>query len=193
MVPLVCIFASLGKSQLSQTDNRPNIEVTGSPTENITAEDSSLHLKTRMQEWQTQVEKALQFFEKMNRWSAAAKKSRDVVSRLYEASKFLASEEYLHNSSTHSHSINTHALDFDVSSQAQQPVSTSDPTTNDIWGLSPNRAATLNNFWFDDMMWDVPVTLDTDIFENTGNGFELDWLAGLNDTHSGSDVWQFQQ
>ncbi|KAI4721451.1 hypothetical protein E4T48_02281 [Aureobasidium sp. EXF-10727] len=201
MVPLVCIFSSLGKSQVSQTDNGHNIETTGSPTTDVGPEDRSSRPRTESHEWQTQVEKALDFFEKMNRWSAAAKKSRDVVSRLYEASKILASDTNILAAHTRTDNTVTNTLDPSTTTQTHQTVHdnaqttmpTSDTMTNDIWGLSPNGAAAINNFWFDDMMWDVPIALDTDIFENTGNGFELDWLTGFNDGQSGGHLWQSQQ
>lgn len=208
MVPLVCVFSSLGKPRKLPTGDKQNIETT-EPTMIYTAgEDAKRPEQADMHEWKALIEKAIQFFERMNRWSVAAKKSRDVVSRLYEASKVLSSDEFEHSLSAQVQSIrvnnpslnlgtvvNSETDQIDAFENTQLPYSISDMMTEDIWGLSPNGAAAMNNFWFDDMMWDVPVA-DIDMFENTGNGLsysELDWLASL-DTQTGSDqTWQFQQ
>jgi hypothetical protein len=200
MVPLVCIFSSLRTPKQQSGDLEQNSQTDSNVTS--LADGTTVTLDRRdMKEWQALVEKALRFFEKMNRWSAAAKKSHDVVSRLYEASKILASQEpdrSLHTQSQHV-PLNLGAI---VDSQINQPDAhghiqppVSDMITEDIWGLSPNGAAAMNNFWFDDMMWDVPVT-DTDMFGNTGTGFaysEFDWMAGLNTQSTGDQSWQFQQ
>ncbi|KAG9664752.1 hypothetical protein KCU64_g468, partial [Aureobasidium melanogenum] len=185
-----------------------NIETTEPTTLDADGEDSKRHEQAEIHEWKDLIEKALRFFERMDRWSVAAKKSHDVVSRLYEASKILASGDFEHSSSAQDQATgvkypslnlgtvaNSKTGQINPHEDTQLPYSTSDMMTEDIWGLSPNGAAAMNNFWFDDMMWDVPVA-DIDMFENTGNGLsysELDWLASL-DTQAGSDqTWQFQQ
>ncbi|KEQ94120.1 hypothetical protein AUEXF2481DRAFT_6173 [Aureobasidium subglaciale EXF-2481] len=203
MVPLVCAFSSLGKSQ-----PRP-MEETQSETDG--REKASDKARTRdqtgLQEWQTQIEQALQYFERMTRWSTTAKKSRDVVSRLYEASKHLADQDFRSRFSaqdqflraTNQHqNLDSVATNKDVNENTldhpQTSVATSDLLTEDIWGLSPNGAAAMNNFWFDDMMWDIPAA-DTDMFDNTGTGFaynELDWLSSLNYQSGGDQGWQYQ-
>lgn len=208
MVPLVCVFSSLGKPRKQHADDTQNIETTEPTTIDADGEDSKRHEQAEIHEWKELIEKALRFFERMDRWSVAAKKSHDVVSRLYEASKILASGDFEHSSSTQDQSTkvknpslnlgtvaNSKTGQINPHEDTQLPYLTSDMMTEDIWGLSPNGAAAMNNFWFDDMMWDVPVA-DVDMFENTGNGLsysELDWLASL-DTQAGSDqTWQFQQ
>lgn len=208
MVPLVCVFSSLSKQRKQSTDDKDDTETTESTTTNATGGDGKRREHAEMDEWQALIEKAIHFFERMNRWSVAAKKSRDVVSRLYEASKVLASDEFEHSLSAQVQAIRVNNAPLNLGTvvdnridqantyvNTQLPYSASDMMTEDIWGLSPNGAAAMNNFWFDDMMWDVPVT-DIDMFENTGNGLsysELDWLASL-DTQTGSNQdWQFQQ
>ncbi|CAD0100810.1 unnamed protein product [Aureobasidium mustum] len=201
MVPLVCVFSSLGKLRKIPADGHQILGTTG-PTITNTAEDRNMCSdQTEIHEWRALIEKALSFFERMDRWSVAAKKSRDVVSRLYGASKLLASGDLEHTLSVQAQSdrVNNPPLNLAtvVDSQTAQeyvfentqlPYSASDMMTEDIWGLSPNGAAAMNNFWFDDMMWE-------DMFENTGNGLsysELDWLASL-DTQTGNDqTWQDQ-
>jgi hypothetical protein len=202
MVPLVCIFSSLSKLKQRPEDLAQNAQ-TDSDDTNIADESTGALDRRNLEEWQALVEKALRFFEKMDRWSAAAKKSRDVVSRLYEASKILATQgpdQKLHVQRQHV-PLNPGAIADSQSNQlgnpehVQLPLPGSDMITEDIWGLSPNGAAAMNNFWFDDMMWDVPVT-DTDMFGNAGGGFaysESDWMAGLNTQGTGDQTWQFQQ
>jgi hypothetical protein len=202
MVPLVCIFSSLGKPRHQLGDDRETLQTTEDDT-NIAGEGTGPSDRRDVEEWQSLVEKALQFFTRMNRWSAAAKKSHDVVSRLYEASKTLASERADQRSLAQTQHIPPNIGAFadsqvdrsNTHGDAQLPIPGSEMITEDIWGLSPNGAAAMNNFWFDDMMWDVPVA-DTDIFGNTGTGFaysEFDWMAGSNAQGTGDETWQFQQ
>jgi hypothetical protein len=202
MVPLVCIFSSLRKLQNQLGDDGDTLQTT-TEDENVAGEGIEPSDQRDVEEWQSLVEKALQFFTRMNRWSAAAKKSHDVVSRLYEASKILASERADRRSLAQDQGIlpnlgavvDSHIEQSDTHGNVQLPIPGADMITEDIWGLSPNGAAAMNNFWFDDMMWDVPVA-DTDIFGNTGTGFaysEFDWMTGSNTQGTGDQAWQFQQ
>lgn len=207
MVPLVCIFSSLAKLQKQPGDDEENIQTTRSDT-SITDQSPGPSDGSNFEEWRSLVEKALHFFTRMDRWSAAAKKSHDVVSRLYEASKILANEgpdQHLLAQAQHFRANNNPPnLGAVVDNQTDQintfentqlPVPGPEVMTEDIWGLSPNGAAAMNNFWFDDMMWDVPVD-DTDIFGNAGTGFaysEFDWMAGSSTQGPGDQHWQFQQ
>jgi hypothetical protein len=202
MVPLVCIFSSPRRLRQRSGGLEPDSQ-TDSNVTNFADESTGTLDRKDIEEWEAQVEKALHFFERMDRWSAAAKKSRDVVWRLYEASKILASErpDQRLNTQTQHVPLNLGAVadsqinQADAHGHIQPPVTGSEMTTEDIWGLSPNGAAAMNNFWFDDMMWDVPVT-DTDMFGNTGTGFaysEFDWMADLNTQGTGDQTWHFQQ
>ena len=77
MVPLVSLF-----SQLSQSASHGVVENSpGKSPDGIKGSDDDIA------KWQHQVETAILFFDKMRRFSVAAKKSKDVVERLYEASK----------------------------------------------------------------------------------------------------------
>jgi len=207
MVPLVCIFSSLSKLQKQPRDEEEDLQATQSDA-NITAKSPGPSDGSNMEGWRNLVEQALHFFTKMDRWSAAAKKSHDVVSRLYEASKILACEgaDQRHLTQAQHIRANDDPLRFgalagtaagqaNTYENAQPPVPDSEMPAEDIWGLSPNGAAAMNNFWFDDMMWDVPVD-DTDIFGNAGTGFaysEFDWMAGSSTQGPGDQHWQFQQ
>jgi len=207
MVPLVCIFSSLSKLQTQPGDEEEDLQAT-QPGANSTDRSPGPSDGSNMEEWRNLVEKALHFFTRMDRWSAAAKKSHDVVSRLYEASKILASEGADQRHITQALHIRanddplrlgalagTGAGQADTYENAQLPIPGPEMMTEDIWGLSPNGAAAMNNFWFDDMMWDVPVD-DTDIFGNAGTGFaysEFDWMAGSSTQGPDDQHWQFQQ
>ncbi|KAI5272131.1 putative beta-mannosidase [Aureobasidium subglaciale] len=203
MVPLVCAFSSLGKSQ-----SRPMDETQSETDGREKASDKArTRDQTGLQEWQAQIEQALQYFERMTHWSTTAKKSRDVVSRLYEASKHLADQDFRSRFSAQDQflratnqpqNLDSVATNQEVNENTLDHTQTSMPTSNllteDIWGLSPNGAAAMNNFWFDDMMWDIPA-VDTDMFDNTGTGFaynELDWLSSLNYHNGGDQGWQYQ-
>lgn len=77
--------------------------------------------------------------------------------------------------------------DPEITSDISLPIIPTDMMSEDIWGLSPSGTAAMNDFWFHDMMWDVPAA-DTDLFGNTGTGFvysELDWLSGLDPASEG--------
>lgn len=208
MIPLVCIFSSLGKSRKQVADDKQNIASTDFTAVETDGEDARRPEQVEMQEWQNLIEKALQFFERMDRWSVAAKKSHDVVSRLYEASKILANGDVEHILAAQDQSARVHSPPLNLGTVAscqidsasvfdnsQVPHPTSNMLTEDIWGLSPNGAAAMNNFWFDDMMWDIPVA-NIEMFESTGNGLsysELDWLASLDTQTANEQIWQFQQ
>jgi hypothetical protein len=203
MIPLVCIFSSLGRSKHQSGYDKPDVQTTDPDATIDTGEAAEPLDREGLEEWQALVEKALRFFEKMDCWSVAAKKSRDVVSRLYEASKILASEglDQRFHAQTQHVPLNLGAIadnqlnQPNAHGQVRLPVSGSEMITEDIWGLSPNGAAAMNNFWFDDMMWDVPIT-DNDMFGNAGSGVaygEFDWMAGLNAQSTQDQTWQFQQ
>ena len=162
MVPLVCIFAALWKYQEQRRDEDEDLKTTQSDND-IAGLSTGPSERKDMEAWQNLVEKALNFFERMDRWSAAAKKSRDVVSRLYEASKILASERSNQRLFDHRLRVNDNPANLgaiadsqtnlsDIHGNAQLPMPGSEMITEDIWGLSPNGTAAMNNFWFDDMM-----------------------------------------
>ncbi|THZ51055.1 hypothetical protein D6C90_02052 [Aureobasidium pullulans] len=199
MVPLVCIFSSLARTTTPAKGSEEDSETneTGETPSNFS--DTSSHRD--IPDWQAQVEKALDFFERMKPWSAAASKSKDVVSRLYEASKHLTSAQDASTWTT------TQPLNFNTATTVlafnqintaennQLPIQPAGMNTEDVWGLSPNGAAAMNNFWFDDMMWDVPMA-DPDMLENTGTGFgfnELDWLSNLGTQRNEDPPWSFEQ
>ncbi|KAI5204509.1 hypothetical protein E4T39_03604 [Aureobasidium subglaciale] len=207
MVPLVCVFSSLGKSQPQPMETAQEAQEEDATGKDKAGDKARTRDQTGLQEWQAQIEQALQYFERMTRWSTTAKKSRDVVSRLYEASKHLADQEFRSRFSAREQFLQVSnqppgldpvATNRDADQSTLENVQTSMATSNllteDIWGLSPNGAAAMNNFWFDDMMWDIPAA-DTDMFDNTGTGFaynELDWLSSLNYQNGGDQGWQYQ-
>ncbi|KAG8629878.1 hypothetical protein KVT40_001497 [Elsinoe batatas] len=93
MVPLVSLFAHLSITA-TKTRHTMNLnllvkgeEGTTSSSESPPNNHPSPGTESEMDKWRAQIETALRFFERMEQWSVAAKKSKDVVSRLYEASE----------------------------------------------------------------------------------------------------------
>ncbi|KAF4550624.1 Fungal specific transcription factor domain-containing protein 8 [Elsinoe fawcettii] len=97
MVPLVSLFAHLSITATKTRHNQAmNLHIggpvkgEGSPAPSNHSEATnhpSPGTESEMDKWRSQIETAIRFFERMEAWSVAAKKSKDVVSRLYEASE----------------------------------------------------------------------------------------------------------
>lgn len=158
MVPLVSLFA-----QLALPDSQAEPSPGKSP-------DGTKGTDGDVAKWQLQVETALDFFEKMRRFSVAAKKSKDVVERLYDASKHVSAynqrilqQQQSDHAADRPHPIDPIAtdrsLEFDLSEFS--PTGMTSFNQHDLgqsnlfgWGLSPNGEAAMNVFW-DDMMWET--------------------------------------
>ncbi|PSK51902.1 hypothetical protein B9Z65_3169 [Elsinoe australis] len=92
MVPLVSLFAHLSitatKARHSQhLSNNCQMKGEDSDQPQEAPNYPSPGTESDMDKWRSQIETAMRFFERMEHWSVAAKKSKDVVSRLYEASE----------------------------------------------------------------------------------------------------------
>lgn len=195
MIPLVSLFAALSSSGSPVQFTNP--AQPGSNPETGTM-DSLSELEEEVQNWRHQIETALQFFDRFTRWSVAAKRSKDVVARLYEASKQLgeanaanrAPAQAFHQQqpsqagpagllSPSNNMQGAQGLDFAENLQSFMPDIGTGLPVQSTWGLSPNGDAAMTNFWFDDMMWDFPAA-GTDMPENSGTGFggcEFDWFS----------------
>ena len=171
MVPLVSLFSylSLPSSYINGSSPGNTTESTEGGADATTGGDEDAD------KWRAQIETAIRFFDKMRSWSVAAKKSKDVVERLYDASKHVhqfheyqlqqqQSTSYLSQQrrSDPSHVFNTKnaggasfgsnfAPQFQFQSQTPGP---SAAPKQSIWGLSPNGNAAMESFW-DDMMWET--------------------------------------
>ncbi|KAF2148417.1 hypothetical protein K461DRAFT_232637 [Myriangium duriaei CBS 260.36] len=86
MVPLVSLFAYLNPK--ANKLNRTSVKAESDNTGYWRAQPAEI------QGWESQVQMAIAFFNRIEPWSMAANKSRDVVLRLYEAYKHLASPSH---------------------------------------------------------------------------------------------------
>lgn len=161
MVPLVSLFSCLSTPAAHVSTDSP-----GESGNELLASGRGDVCK-----WRLQIETAIAFFDRMQHFSVAAKKSRDVVKRLYEASKYVGQyttqqaqkQKDKGNQRRVDHAnqsfdfaipppaafVTTGNMSFAAFNRGQDmSVATS------IWGLSPNGDAAMDSFW-DDMMWDT--------------------------------------
>ena len=137
----------------------------------------------------------------MRRYSVAAKKSKDVVERLYEASKHINpghDQQPQHQETirlqqrqnlTPGQAQNTRHAGSDpfISSFASnrqfqnQPSDQNPAFGQSIWGLSPNGNAAMESFW-DDMMWETFPEMSE--APNWGPGLDqFDWVPPSEQQH----------
>ncbi|KAK5163140.1 uncharacterized protein LTR77_010924 [Saxophila tyrrhenica] len=164
MVPLVSLFSHISLS--TKNDDAEN------------SSESSLFsgaTDEEVEKWKWQIETALQFFDKMRSYSVAAKKSKDVVERLYEASKHVQRHREqqtqpprpaqcaLDDVAQASDTTLAHSNDLPSAYPADfgQLVAFEEPLLP-----SPDNDAAMESFW-DDMLWGT--------FPETG-----DWMQGLH-------------
>ncbi|KAF7195706.1 Lactose regulatory protein LAC9 [Pseudocercospora fuligena] len=194
MVPLLSLFSVLSMP--------PNLTFGESPLR-TPGSDSSLVTPGSdddTERWHRDIERSISFFDRMQPWSIAAKKSRDVVQNLHDATRYVAE----HNARYHQQQqeILQRRMSMvvpDTSSFAAQSVAepaAETPTQyanglsyaapdimsfmNNGWGISPNGEAAMNEFW-DDMMWD---TFPSDVPNSASANFEgiaqTDWWPQVN-------------
>jgi len=152
MVPLVSLF-----SYLSSPAAYNNISSGGTTAIDAANEDAD--------KWRHQIETAVCFFDRMQRYSVAAKKSRDVVTRLYDASKHVRQyheAQFLQQQAQRSQQQDTmlsrpsHPVaseDFALSGFAST-VPENEAFDTSFLDFSPLGDAAMDDFW-DDMMWDT--------------------------------------
>lgn len=197
MIPLVSLF-----SHLSSTPAHVTTTGSGTSPEGGAENDpfnTSTGLKEDADKWRRQIETAINFFDRMTHWSVAAKKSRDVVSRLYEASKQLQQynstaqthiphQQFKQQQQQHRQAPTQVNLDhFDFPTETQMPGL--ENHQNSFWGLSPDGDAAMNLFW-DHMQWDDLPVVDPNMPEASGTGFgvgDVDWFAFTGDGMNGLD------
>ena len=187
MVPLVSLFSYLSSPMVYTSDINPgrNIESSEGAACAATGGDEDA------EKWREQIQTALQFFDRMQRYSVAARKSKDFVERLYEASKHVSQfheQQFqqqqqgrpLHHQrlsparafTSRSLGSQQHFVDSDLPNNVQfdsQEVGQKTPFGQPIWGLSPHGDAAMNSFW-DDMMWET----FPEVPETSG------WIPGLD-------------
>jgi hypothetical protein len=169
MVPLVSLFSVLSQPTVPASSDSP-FQTPGGSESSVTLPGSD----DDVQKWKMEIEKAIEFFDRMNRWSVAARKSRDVVQRLYDATRFISShnvqalpqqQQQQHEQPSHDqHPVQQQGADYGAPLPAA--FNTLDPTNfpphygveeyTSIpgWGVNTNgQAATVEDFW-QDMMWE---------------------------------------
>lgn len=201
MVPLVSLFSALSTSgPRTQSGNAVKVRANSQTTQAVDSRASD-QLEEDMRNWRQQIEMALSFFDHFTCWSVAAKRSKDVVTRLYEASKQIDELNALHKlpvqvtqQQQESQISSTGLLSPMTNMQGSGELDFTDNPQNFLinanmglvgqstWGLSPNGDAAMTNFWFDDMMWDFP-TAEFEMPENSRTGLggcEPDWFSTLD-------------
>lgn len=219
MVPLVSLFARLSTPADATNHGRP-LSPTGRSVAGSENTASAAGAGDEYEDhWRMQIETAIGFFDRMRPWSTAAVKSRDVVERLYQASRHVA-EYQGHFVRPHPHQMPSlaplglspgHYFSLDTSlhdtfasspphnaslnfSSMQHPIGRDGPAMPpNYWGLSPTGDARMNVFW-DDMMWDsfpTTVTDDPRLGPNM-HSQEFDWNLPTNHfAESGQSGWPF--
>ncbi|KAK4948426.1 hypothetical protein LTR10_012960 [Elasticomyces elasticus] len=197
MVPLVSLFSHLSSPATYAQSNAS--DRTGSDAGTGGEEDA--------QKWQAQVELAIQHLDKMQAFCHNAKKTRDVVQRLYDASKHVRQYQEATNiqqqlqrrqqqmqSSPQSFAGMTPGMNnmssVSVSSSntffGVNPMLPNTQLGNNAWGVSPEGDAAISSFW-DDMMWDT--FPDEPSFNAPAPGMDqADWPPIMNQTD-----WAFQE
>lgn len=188
MIPLVSLFTHLSITATSGSASSGNTDDGVSPN----ASASSPNLaggEEDADKWRSQIETTIAFFDRMTHWSLAAKKSKDVVARLYEASKQLSQ-------------YNANQLQQQRQQQQAQEYQQQEPSADNgynmlqfgqdgmldlngqnIWSLSPGGDAAMDNFW-NEMQWDSSyTTAGAEMPDCSGYGFgfdDLDWMNAMS-------------
>lgn len=152
---------------------------------------SDTSMPEEVQKWQASIETALQFFDFIRDYSIAAKRSKDAVSKLYQAYKAYAvpatqitaqmsmSQHQYQTQTPYSMAPNPMQLGAHANLGARNPYQFNTGTPS--WSSDPNF---LNNFW-DDMMWDTNLP---DLLEHPfGLSNEFEYGGAAQD--SGNNGW----
>lgn len=150
MVPMVSLFSVLTMPTTAASNDSPHATFEGKVSSAVpTGSDDDV------EHWKAEIEKAIAFFKKMERWSVAAKKSGDVVQRLYDATKYLESHQQMIVGDQPTELVT--GRDVFVGTHApNDPRNFARDCGMDSktgWSISPNGEAAVNEFW-NDMMWD---------------------------------------
>lgn len=150
MVPMVSLFSVLTMPPAAASVDSPH-----GASESMAASATPTGSDDDIEHWKAEIEKAISFFKKMEHWSVAAKKSGDVVQRLYNATQYVQSQQQAgmgNQSIPLASGTDSFAPTLDPGDPSNFPQNYGmDVTTG--WGISPNGEAAVNEFW-NDMMWD---------------------------------------
>ncbi|TKA63160.1 hypothetical protein B0A55_10178, partial [Friedmanniomyces simplex] len=203
MVPLVSLFSYLS-SPAAYTHS-------GSPGKAAT--DATTGGDEDVDKWRAQVEIAIKHLDSMQRFCHTAKKTRDVVQMLYDASKhvrqyqeaFYAQQQLLHRRQHQEQSppqgfgagdvassMDVYSMPGGVTntqlSYGAPPSVPSAQLGHSAWGPSPNGDTAMGSFW-DDMMWDtIPEMADPGAGGALAPGLEqFDWVPGVGGGGQGGE------
>lgn len=165
MIPLISLFSVLALPPTSSAvADSPNTTPGGSESSIIPGSDDDVD------KWRREIELSIEFFGRMTRWSVAAKKSRDVVQRLYDATKYVSE----HHAQLHQQQQQMmHRRDSLPAQQVPESNLANNGMINPIgdphavplgshehtlvqpkaWSANLNAEAAMNEFW-DGMMWE---------------------------------------
>ena len=161
MVPLVSLFSYLSSPTNFMTAQDPS----KSPDTGRKHSDVGTGTDEDVDKWRNQIQTATKFFDRMRRYSIAAKKSKDVVQGLYDASIRVAeyNEQQRQQRQQQSRSrrhlssprpMNLGPFDPALTNPYQSGMQDESFSGQPVWGLTPNGDFAMNVFW-DDMMWET--------------------------------------
>jgi hypothetical protein len=146
--------------------------------------DSSM--PEEIEKWKHSIETALAFFERSKPWSIAAKRSKDAISKLYQAYKcqFTVHGQIDQTQAQHHFTNNGGAVMEGHFDYNNVPDVAALSMNTAVWGNDPNAMQQLNGYW-DDMMWDtnLPDMLETPF--GLGNDYDFQGAA----QNSGAPCW----
>lgn len=222
MVPLVSLFGSPSHSSTNpfyephgdRHLNTTEISVSGSES----ASSATTASDGYEEQWRLQIEMAIAFFDRMRPWCFTAAKNKEIVERLYQASRHVAEYQgqFIRPQSCHLQALglfglspgNFFSLDTNVHNEISPPTahgpsvpftlmqastgcdgSTAVPAS--YWGPSPNGDARMNVFW-DDMMWDsFPTAMTEDPSLGQMPAHEFDWNLLSQSAETSQSGWPF--
>ncbi|KAK5107532.1 hypothetical protein LTR62_001062 [Meristemomyces frigidus] len=203
MVPLVSLFLYLSSS----APYRPSRSHGAHAIAGLAASDEDAET------WRAQIETAINFFDSMQQYSLAAKKTRDVVQRLYDASKHVSQyNEAIHmqqvaqntqrqqQSSSYAHSGIPAPVHMDSrpnfnTSAAYEVPNTSTLTSPNTYDYYEPSGPATQSFW-NDMMWDTLPAMPDIVNTAMGGTEHINWAIpnGLqNSSDTPAQNWQAWQ
>ncbi|KAF2277280.1 uncharacterized protein EI97DRAFT_315566 [Westerdykella ornata] len=150
---------------------------------------SDTSMPEEVEKWKASIETALAFFERSKPWSIAAKRSKDAISKLYQAYKLQFSGQLQPDPAQAQHAYhhsNNGAPVMEGFGYSGVPDVSALSMNNAVWGNDPNSMQQLSGYW-DDMMWDTNLP---DMLENPfglGNDYDFQGAAAAHD--SGAACW----